>query len=281
MFGYESWVLLNGIFMPATAADTRLDRARIDSSGIYGGTITGTNIPIGQVHLYDWPNVSASFTSEATPTLMAIVKEMILKRQSPVSLVLNSGQSGSQEIQQAWWNQITVSTGEDSLVTVSIDFTALERTKFDVDAFAAYWANDIGGFAKTCFPEYAPIPFWKTKILEFEYVKNWNFTISQEVAKFFGCMNYPSNVPANPYVLGCGVLSGTLAFATHEENSYVITAMPSVFSGTELNTRDVLTINIDGIWITCQGELNTVDNPLSGTLNLNEVGYNFQIYGVS
>ncbi|MCK9154621.1 MAG: hypothetical protein M0P12_00755 [Paludibacteraceae bacterium] len=281
MFGYESWVLLNGIFIPASAADTQVDRARIDSSGIYGGSITGANIPFGQVHYYDWPNVSASLTTEATPTLITTVKDMILQRQNPVSLILNSGQSGSQELQQAWWNEISISTGEDALVTVNINFTALERTRFDIDAFSAYWSNQTGGFANEFLPEYDPIPFWKTNISEFEYVKNWNLTISQEIIKFFGCMNYQANVPMNPCVLGCGILSGNLTFATHENDSNLITAMPLVFSGEDVNIRNTMTINIDGIGITCKGELNLVDNPFSGTENLNEVGYNFQIYGVS
>lgn len=283
MFGYESWVRINGIFIPATQADTDVDRARIDSQGIYGGGVSGfSTIPIGNVHYYDWPNITASLTAEATPALLTILKEIIATRTRSVELEIYSGQSGGQSIASAWWNQINVSTSEDSLVNVSINFTALERDEFTVNNIEDYWTNIDGSLADQCLPQYVPIPFWNTKISEMEFVKSWNFSLSQDIVKFQGCMNYQSVDPKDPFVLGCGVVNGTLNVVTHENSSDFISEMPTKFSGSALNQRKTLTVQIGGSnWLRCSVELNKANDPVVSGPSLDEINYDFQIYGVS
>lgn len=283
MFGYESWVKLNGIFIPATQADTDVDRARIDSQGIYGGGISGfQNIPIGNVHYYDWPNVTANFTAEATPALLSLLKEIIASRTRSVKLEIISGQTGGQTINYAWWNQITVSTGEDSLVAVSVNFIALEREEFTINDIEAYWTNRTGSLADQCFPQYEPIPFWDTEISEMEYVKSWSLSLSQDVSKFQGCMNYSGTDPKEPFVLGCGIVNGTLNVITHENSSDFVSEMPTKYSGSALNQRERLTVQIGGSdWLRCLVELNKVNDPVASSPSLDEVTYDFQIYGLS
>lgn len=289
MFGYETWVTLNGIFIPCQSADTDLDRARIDSSGIYGGSLAGTNSPIGQVHYYDWPNVTANFSAEASEDVLALTKSMILNRNTPLEVIINDGLSGMQKIERAWWNQISVQTSEDSLVGVSMSFSAIERERFDVNEFSAYWLNQDGSYANDCanFSDisrfgYFPIPFWNTKISEFEYVKNWNVTITQDVLRFLGCMNYSGSEPKSPFALGVGIMNGTLSFSTFDNNTAQITAMPTKYSGSSLNSRQPLSLMIAGnTFLNLEGELNKISDPLNSTSAISEISYEYQIYGIS
>lgn len=289
MFGYETWVTLNGIFIPCTTADTDLDRARIDSSGIYGGSIQGNTCPIGQAHYYDWPTVTANFNAETSPEFLEILKAMIFARNTPVSLIINDGLTGTQRIDAAWWNSISIQASEDSLVTASVSFAALERNAFDVNEFTAYWHNDNGSFANNCsnfvplrnFGHF-PLPFWKTKIQEFTYVKSWTLNLTQDVTRFMGCMDYASDIPKNPYILGVGIMNGTMSFNCFEDLNSEITAMPTKYHGPVLNTRQALTLMIDdAVFLTLDGELNKVNDPLIGFGALADIAYEYQIYAFS
>lgn len=284
MYGYETWALLNGVFIPAVTADTDLDRNRIDSSGIYGGALSGTGIPIGNVHYYDWPNITASFSADATEGLLDTVRTMVMARHQPVSITLNNSIRGCQQVNQAWWNSIQIQTAEDSLVSVTMNLNALERNIFTVNNFTDYWQDILGGLGGSVSAfsvTGGQIPFWKTQIREFDLVKGWTVSLTQTVNRFMGCFNNSGDTPENPFVLGMGVMNGTISFNTYENPSPDISAMPFKHSGSSLNSRQPITIVIDGNDFMSFGcELNRVNDPLSGVASLSDLNYDYQIYDI-
>lgn len=293
MYGYENWVEINGVFIPATSADTQVDRSKIESSGIYGGSITGTGVPIGQVHYYDWPIVSASFSADASSDFLSLVKTMIFNRSTPVSMVLHSGASGTQTIEQGWWNSISLQTSEDSAVTANISLTAVERQVFDVNSFESYWTNTYGNLASSCEDfsttsplnsdiNHAPVPFWKTKIKEFQRVKSWSISLTQDVVRFMGCMNYAGAIPQSPYILGVGVINASMKISTCDELYSDIWAMPDKYADAALNIRMPLTIQHEGTdYLSFDGELVLANDALQGMNMMDGIDYDYQIYKIS
>ena len=203
MLGYESYVLLNGTIIPAISADTSEDRTRIDSSGVYGGGIE-INTPLSSPHFYDWPAITGNVTFEASKETLNVVKNMIFHRNTPFGIKIITRIAGEQEVKKAWWNSISIQASEDSIVNITISFVGIERNSFAVGTFNGYWENVEGLYGSFCFN---PIPFWKTKINGMENVRGWTFTLTQDVTRFLGCMNFSGNVPKNPYILGIGVLA--------------------------------------------------------------------------
>jgi len=293
MFGYENWLQLNGIFIPATSADSQVDRSRIDSSGVYGGSIDGSGRPLGQAHYYDWPAVTASFSAEASIPLLNVLKTMMLNRATPVSFVLNSGMSGTQKISDAWWNNISIQTSEDSAVTATVSFTATERTAFKVNDFSDYWDNQTGSLASDCASfssteplngdiNLLPVPFWNTTVSGFERVRGWSFSISQDVVRFMGCMNYSGSYPKAPYAFGVGMMNAGFKVSTYDETNSAVSPMPSKYSGSAVVSRDnfLLSINNEG-FLSMDCELNLVTDPLEGTGTLDGLEFDYQVYNFS
>jgi len=280
MFGYESWVYLQNSIIPATAAETGVDRAKIESEGLLGGTIAGSNMPLGQAHIYDWPIISASFTTEASAETLSVIKNMIFNRNTPISIVVHNGYQGTQKIDQAWWNNITIQASEDSIITASVSLTGLERTAFDTGDFPDYWRNADGTYGSFCF---SPIPFWNSKVVGYDYAKSWSLSISQDVIRFMGCMNYAGDTPRNPFIMGVGTLNGNFKFSTFDEYTGIdIWAMPEKFSGTPVINRTNLGLIINGSnFVSMTGEIVTVSDPMQNGANRSTIDYDYQIYSIS
>lgn len=275
MYGYESWVALNGILIPSTSADSAVERNIIESSGLFGGTKTGSKVPLASPHLYDWPNVTASFSCDASTEVLEQIKHMILNRDTPISLVIHSGYSGTQTIEQAWWNNISINASEDALISVTVSLIGLERQEFVTNDFGDYLQNILGTSTENFC--YDPIPFYLSKIQEFTYVKNWTFTLAQDVVRFMGCQN--SATVKNPFILGVGTMTADMKFSTFDEQSSDIWAMPDKYSGVELNTRTPLTLDIDNeTFLTMTGEINQVRDPLQGTSSISDISYEYNVY---
>lgn len=295
MLGYETYVTINNIVGLTTSADISLDRSRIESGAIYGGSIeTLSSIPLQQSHYYDWSGVTANITVDLTEDFLTMIKNMINHRNTPIDFHMYSRVNGEKQIKNAWWNSISISANEDSLITATISFMAIERDLYDIGKFEDYWLNENGLINCATIPDplnqgqlnVSPIPFWNSEITGFDYVKNWTFTISQDVVKFMGCMNKQTNVDTaiEPYVWGVGVVRSDMKINTLPPilSSSDIWAMPGVYTGQDIvTTRKEIPIKINNSTIlTLKGELTKNGDPLQGNNSVDNIEWDYMVYEI-
>jgi len=295
MFGYESYVTINDQIVLATSADIVSERTKIESSGLYGGSLnqvgSSLTLPLQQPHYYDWSDNSGSITADVSHELLTIIKDLILGRSNSFDVKIYSRIDGLKHMRNAWWNSISISAQEDSALTATISFIGLENESFEIGLFSGYWDNEDG--LNTCDnlgnplnPDegnVSPIPFWKTEVLGIENVKNWTFTISQDVVKFMGCMNSISI--SDPYILGVGLMRSDMKI-----NSVLPDVKPddsldmyNVYDGTDIvNSRKQLSIKVDSYnYLLLDGEINRLGDPLQGNSALNNIDWDFTVYDFS
>lgn len=293
MFGYEGYVKINGNVVLATSSSISLDRNKIESSAIYGGSVNGDNAPLQSIHYFDWPMITANVSLDVNSGVLETIKAMILNREVPVNLYIHSRIDGEKELKQAWWNTISLQVGTDSALTATISFVAIERDDYKVGVFSSYWQNQNGllNCSEILDPlnqgqeNLNPIPFWKTTIPEFENVKSWSFNLSQDVVRFHGCMNYSPSTAVEPYILGFGQMRGEVTINTlcPQNNTTDIFNMPTNFTRLDVtSSRRAISVFINGSgFIGFDGELTKMEDPLQDNASVDDIEWMYDIYSIN
>ena len=232
--GYEGYVKIGDKYALGTGTAVPRVRNRLDSSGGYGGQVSSPigEIGIGSPRTYDWDTYDGSLSFEVTKDIFLLVKSWILARDTEKTILFSSRKDNEQSFDEAYWNSISISASDGSLVEGSLGFVALDRTNY------AYGATGPNGFidnklgAELLCPladgmpsplnvgslNLNPVPSWYTKITlgskAYDFV-SWTLDFSQDVVKFFACNNTVG--PQGPAYMGVGpmtaVLSGAFMFA--------------------------------------------------------------------
>lgn len=202
MIGYEGYIKVGGEWCLGTGGSVPETRARIDSSGAYGGESSGANNGIGYPHIYDWTNWDGSVDFEMTSGMLSTIKSWVIQRDSLKSIEISSRFNGFQKFSTAIWDSITISASEGAFCTGTLGFTAIEREDY------VYGSNNVNnnpfGLITDAVTNLVAIPYWETSV-EGLYFTDWNLEFSQEVVKFGACMKL-SEVEA-PIYYGVGPLS--------------------------------------------------------------------------
>lgn len=224
--GYEGYVKIGGIYALGTGTSVPRERVRIDSQSGYGGVITSpvSTIGIGSPHTYDWERHDGSLNFEVTNDIFAFLKAWVYDRDGQRDIEFSSRDGNVQRYVDTFWNSISVSATQGSLVDGSVGFVSIERQTYDYGqkGLTGYIQNKSGqgllcplaaGMPAplNAVKNYNPIPYWNTKFLIDGIVYDmldWTLDCSQEVVKFFAC-NYNASPQAPSYV-GVGPMSITL-----------------------------------------------------------------------
>ena len=297
MLGYEGYGRIKGATVLCTSGEIRLDRARIDSSAVYGGAREGANAPVGGIHFYDWPNVTGEISFDVTPASLSVLREICLARDTPFPVEINTRRNGKSSVEKAWWNSVTLSASEDSPVTASVSFTAISRDEFTSGDFAGHWSNVNGLLGSNCNGfsglgplnpsqgNNAPIPFWRTSVEGTENVRRWTVSLSQDVVRFMACQNISGQSASSPFLFGVGVMNGTFTYSTLPPSTSFpeIKAMPDVFSQIQVtSSRKSFTVRVAGataFGLSC--EINAPSDPLVQGGQISEIAWDWQIYKIS
>ena len=300
MLGYESYVTINGSIALANSADVSQSRVPIVSNALYGSSIaTNASIPLQQPHFYDWSEISATVTLDVNSDFLTIIKWMLINRSTSVDLYLNSRKTGIKHISNAWWQTITLSAAQDGAVSATIGFVALETDSYGVGKFTDYWGNTTGSL--TCsmmdttnplnpdwnvgYPSLGnldPIPFWKTSITGLDNVKGWNFSVTQTIVKFMGCMKNNNAIAQEPYVMGFGTVTADMKIDTLLPDVVPVAGwdMSGIYSGSAITGgRKAMAINVNGTsFLAMTGELIRVADPLQGNDSVDNLSWDYQVY---
>lgn len=214
----------------------------MDSSSGYGGAIStpADEIGIGAPRTYDWDSYDGSIEFDMTANMLTAMWAWVFDRGTERNIQFSVRKDNVQNFTEAFWNSITITSSEQSIVTGSIGFVAMDREDYDYGEIgSAGYINNKTGAGLLCsggtFPaplnpsgsSLLPIPFWKTKVTldgeVFDFV-NWTLTISQTVTKIFACNNTAN--PAAPAIVGIGPMTATLSGDWVWYGSTMPTAMP-------------------------------------------------------
>lgn len=225
--GYEGYVKIGALYALGTGTSVPRARARLDSSGGYGGEISNpyTEIGIGAPHVYDWEVHDGSVDFEVTNDMFAFLKGWVYDRDSQTNIQFSTRKDNLQEYVDTFWNSISISTSEGSLVDGSIGFVAIERYGYAYgETTLSGYINNNQGKGFMCPPvsgmpaplnhiaNYNPVPYWNTKVsFEGEVLDftTWTLDFSQDVVKFFACNRNAS--PQAPMYVGVGPMTVTLS----------------------------------------------------------------------
>ena len=224
--GYEGYIMLDGKYALGTGTSVPRTFTRIDSQSGYGGQINGgVNMGIGAPRAYDWGTNDGSVDFEMTEEMWRdVLKPWLAVRQTSKELYFSS-RDGNVQQYDAFWSSISVSASEQSPVTGSVGFTAIERAaySFGSTGWAGFMGNQ-GGVGLLCllgttFPtplyeapaNVKPIPWWNTQVNlggPKDFI-NWTLELSQDVVKIFACMK--SSAPVEPQYLAVGPMTVTFS----------------------------------------------------------------------
>jgi hypothetical protein len=241
MIGYEGYIKVGSIWALGTGSAMPESRVRLDSSGGYGGDVSGANMGIGNAHVYDWSNWDGSIDFEMTSGMFTELKSWLNNRDALRAILISSRFGNEQVFTEAIWNSISMSASEGSMCAGSVGFVAIERDGY---IFGGNKANNsaqgING-AQICGLE--NIPYWETGISGYNFI-DWNLEFAQDVVKFSACNKTNNVVP--PIYYGVGPMTITLSGSC-------------IFSGREFdNNIGSLTVNVgDGHIGLRQAELQT------------------------
>lgn len=298
MFGYEGYVTINGEIVLANSADVSQTRTPIVSNAVYGSsiakneTISTQTIPLQQPHYYDWSNITASVTLDVNSNLLTVIKGMLINRSTPVDLYINTRKTGIKHLSSAWWETITLSAAQDGSLSATIGFVALETDAYGVGKFDDYWDNVSGAITCASISDIPPlnalntnenpIPFWNTSITGMNNVKGWDFSVTQTVVKFMGCMNTGGALALEPYIMGFGTITADMKIDTLLPNEVPAAGwdMSGIYSGSAITGgRKSLTIVINGSYfLAMTGELIRVADPLQGNDSIDNLSWDYQVY---
>jgi len=225
--GYEGWAKLKvdaveDLFLCTGAANPKR-RVRLESSSGYGGQIKlpVDEIGIGTPRNYDWESFDGSLGFDVTQDLVTNqIKPWIFARQKAAQTTMRTRKDNVQQFDNCYWNNISLTAGDGSLVTGSIGYVAIQRDSY---VQGGDYVDDKTGDGYLCDPgvlnvpeplgidmNESPIPFWNSSVevdgdvLDFV---TWTLDFSQEVVKFFSCE--ASSVPAEPRFIAVGPMTVT------------------------------------------------------------------------
>lgn len=225
--GYEGWVKVGNTFALGTGVAVPRARVRLESPSGYGGQIkTPVNkIGIGLPFNYDWDTFDGSVNFDVHQLLWDELKARLFDRQAAKEIKFSTRKSGLQVFTNSFWNSITISANEQSLLDGAYGFVAIEKTSYNYgDEYPnGKKGNDEAGGDQTLLCPLAtgmapplnpsgtninPLPFWNTKIkvegTSFDFT-NWALSFSQDVVKFFACEQ--NTVPQPPKYLAVGPMT--------------------------------------------------------------------------
>lgn len=301
--GYEGWIRIKtgatrSDYLLGTGGGVPEARAILDSSSGYGGKINGltdpgTNEPkigIGAPHTYDWTNWAGSINFEIhEDALVYQVVPWIFNRQGAAVINLKSRAGNVQTFSQCFWNNITLSSSPNELISCSISFDAIDRDSYTIGG--NYIGNKIGDSlfvpgelpANTYVPEplwsdlKSPIPGWLTKWtadtgsgLALVTLQNWNLSYSQDIVKFFACDS--NSTPQEPAFLAAGPMnirfSGEYMFTDTADFS-----VPDDITETELTLGDtILYLN--------KLELLSVSDDVQNASSMTPLSFEYAVYEI-
>jgi len=201
--GYEGYVKVGGVWTLGTGASASKGIQRIDSSGGYGGKITGAGVMgVGSPHIDDWTAWDGSCEFELTDGVFSVLKaKIVTSRDDPMSITFSSRTNNEQTFSGAYWNSINLTTSEASLVTGTVGFVAMDRTTYTYGTDTVRSAGLTGGLGLV------PIPYWNTSIGSYKFIE-WSIDFAQDVVKFFACNKAIG--PQAPAYYGVGPVTATL-----------------------------------------------------------------------
>jgi hypothetical protein len=227
--GYEGIAYIEDTIFLCSGASAPRTRNRIESASGYGGRLSTpvAEIGIGAPRNYDWSTYDGSLNFEMNSKLFTdIIKVWLFARQETKQVKLRPRYGSYQQFDDCYWNSITFSASEGSVVNGSIGFVAIDRDDFDLKD--EYIDNKEGYI--TCSDlsssgdipslndnndNLNPIPFWKTRIEASGLIDpdtitiyGWTLTFSQDVVKFFKCEGNSSVQP--PFRVGVGPMMANL-----------------------------------------------------------------------
>lgn len=239
--GYEGLVLLDcdslltgGTPLLCTSYSAPEQRTKIESDSLIGGRTlplaSNDYTPfIGKPHVFDWSDNTGSMTFDVTESSALAIKNWIInKRTIPVTIAMFNNTLTSVLLENCFWNSIDFSANENSFITCTINFIAIDRTD---EIGNDYISNrlglintGIGNFNFDYIKETAlnnslnknPLPYWKGTMQSDELlsnyaeVLNWRVNFNQTVERVFSCQATFEAVP--PSIIGIGemAISGDL-----------------------------------------------------------------------
>jgi hypothetical protein len=242
--GYEGLIKLGTHYVLGTGSSVPSTRVRLESSSGFGGKINGApETGISAPFNYDWSQVDGSISFELTKDVFVDeIKDWIFDRQSVKPILLQSRKDNVQQFNSCFFNSISISTSDGSVVDSSVGFVALKQDTY------TWGSNYIGNRKGKACPldppplnpslgNINPIPFWNTTITVAGTKKNfmnWSLDFSQEIVKFFACKN--NATVQEPLYVAAGPLMVTFSGSYMED-----------FPGTNAYLADYLTDIVIGI----------------------------------
>jgi hypothetical protein len=228
--GYEGYIKIADKYALGTGTAVSRARTRIDSQGAYSGRINTPveEIGIGAPRVYDWEVFDGSLSFEITKDIFLLLKSWLFDRDNQKDILFSTRKDNEHKFVDTFWNSISISASEASLLDGSLGFVAVERDNY------AYGAEKIDGYFEnakgagllcplaTGMPpplnkdgkNYYPIPSWYSKITlgtDIYDFLSWSLDISQDVVKFFACNHVVG--PQGPSYIGVGPMSITFSGA--------------------------------------------------------------------
>lgn len=244
-------------------------RQRLESAAAYGGQIATpvAEMGIGAPRNYDWDVYDGSMDIEVHEAFLTNqLKAWIFDRQTAGQVKFKTREGNTQEFNNCYWSNISLSTSENSFLGGSVSFVAMQRDSYTRGG--DYINNKSNGLwcSGVQSPEYpeplnpdasnvSPIPYWNTYVeIDGSMVEmlSWNLDFSQEVVKFFGCFSKAG--PQEPKYVAVGPMTATFtgdymfvssgAFSSPETLSTLYVTM----GGEQIKLEDLeLTTDIDSL----------------------------------
>lgn len=296
--GYEGYVNLDGKYALGTGTAVPRARVRLESNSGYGGGISTTSSPasamsgigIGSPRTYDWEVFDGSLNFEMTKDIFVVLRSWIFARDSQKVILFSSRKGNEQSYSDTYWNSISISASEGSLVDGSVGFTALSRANYEYgDESLSGYINNKTGAGLMCVNanmpsplnpiphNYNPIPSWFTRITlgtdVYDFL-SWTLDFSQEVVKFPACNH--TEGPQGPVHVGVGPMTVTLSGAW----MWIDDGKPADYPLDTL-TNGKVEIIADGEYISFpQLELNTSSDDVQSQDTMTPVNLEYAIYEI-
>lgn len=232
--GYEGYIKVGGQYALGTGTSVPRAQVRLDSSSGFGGEIKTpiSDIGIGAPRTYDWEQNNGSVSFELYRDFWTtVIYPWIFDRQTNKQIYFVSRNGNIQQFDYAFWNSISISASENSVVDGSIGFNTIERTNYTygVQGLQGYIENK-DGYGLFCPPatfpsplnpsgtNRNPLPYWKTRFEILSVVIpfiNWSLDFSQDIVEFFTCGHTGGGDPGpkEPFYLAAGPMKVTFSGA--------------------------------------------------------------------
>jgi hypothetical protein len=226
--GYEGYVKIGDKYALGTGTAVPRARTRLTSQGAYGGEI---NTPVDEIGLwgprvYDWEVFDGSVDFEITKDMFSLLKAWVLDRDSQKDILFSTRKDNEQKFVDTFWNSISISATEGSLMDGSLGFVAMDRDTYSYGAQGIdSYPGNVTGKGLLCTlatgmpsplnvsgENYNPIPSWYSKItlgVEVYDFLTWTLNFSQDVVKFFACTGVQG--PQAPMYVGVGPMAVTFS----------------------------------------------------------------------